>query len=70
MSDRDQPSACEADDAGFVVRDGVRIHWERYGDGDRAILLPSCRALHAPTDCRGIDGGGARRAAALIAELL
>lgn len=30
------------DDEGYVERDGVRIHWSRYGDGDPTLLfLPS-----------------------------
>ena len=36
------------DDEGFVERDGVRVHWERYGDGEPAILLmPTWSVLHS-----------------------
>ncbi|MFT3852690.1 MAG: alpha/beta fold hydrolase [Ilumatobacteraceae bacterium] len=31
--------AREPDDSGFVERDGVRIHWESFGDGDVTVLL-------------------------------
>ena len=27
------------DVTGFVERDGVRIHWEQYGDGGRTVVL-------------------------------
>ena len=30
------------DETGFVERDGVRVHWERFGDGDQTLsLLPA-----------------------------
>jgi pimeloyl-ACP methyl ester carboxylesterase/predicted glycosyltransferase len=33
---------------GFVERDGVRVHWERYGSGVPAyLLLPTWEALHS-----------------------
>ena len=31
--------ARQPDESGRVVRDGVGVHWERYGDGEPAILL-------------------------------
>ncbi len=31
--------AREPDDSGFVERDGVRIHWESFGEGDVTVLL-------------------------------
>jgi pimeloyl-ACP methyl ester carboxylesterase/predicted glycosyltransferase len=40
--------AREADDSGIAVRNGVRLHWERYGDGDPAILLlPTWSIYHS-----------------------
>ena len=36
------------DESGFVRRDGVRVAWERYGSGSRAILLmPSWEIVHS-----------------------
>src|SRR3954469_12073810 len=36
------------DEEGFVERDGVRVHWERWGDGDQTILfLPTWAIVHA-----------------------
>lgn len=37
-SDTETPARLP-DEHGYVERDGVRIHWERYGTGDRTILL-------------------------------
>ena len=34
-----QTRAREPDETGFVERDGVRVFWERYGDGEPTILL-------------------------------
>jgi pimeloyl-ACP methyl ester carboxylesterase len=31
--------ARQPDETGFVVRDGIRVAWERYGDGEPTILL-------------------------------
>jgi pimeloyl-ACP methyl ester carboxylesterase/predicted glycosyltransferase len=46
-SDTGSP-AREPDEQGFVTRDGVRIHWERYGEGAPAILLfPSWSIVHS-----------------------
>jgi pimeloyl-ACP methyl ester carboxylesterase/predicted glycosyltransferase len=36
------------DEEGFVERDGVRVHWERWGDGEQTILfLPTWAIVHA-----------------------
>jgi pimeloyl-ACP methyl ester carboxylesterase len=35
----EQTRARYPDAEGYVERDGVRIFWERYGDGDRTVLL-------------------------------
>jgi len=41
-------AAREPDETGIAVRDGVRIHWERYGDGSPAILLlPTWSIYHS-----------------------
>jgi pimeloyl-ACP methyl ester carboxylesterase/predicted glycosyltransferase len=35
-------------DEGFVERDGVRVHWELFGSGDRTVLfLPTWSIVHA-----------------------
>ena len=45
---REQTRARYPDDSGDLDRDGVRVHWERYGDGDRAILfLPTWSIVHS-----------------------
>ena len=31
--------ALEPDASGFVERDGVKVHWERFGDGEPAVLF-------------------------------
>jgi pimeloyl-ACP methyl ester carboxylesterase/predicted glycosyltransferase len=36
----EQTRARYPDEEGYVERDGVRVFWELYGDGDRTILLP------------------------------
>ena len=33
------------DETGFVERDGVRVHWERFGDGDQTLALLPAWAL-------------------------
>lgn len=44
----EQMRACYPEDAGFVDRDGVRIAWERYGDGSPTILLlPTWSIAHS-----------------------
>ena len=35
---REQTRARYPDREGHVERDGVRVFWERYGDGDGAIM--------------------------------
>ncbi|HET9419804.1 MAG TPA: hypothetical protein VFO49_01620, partial [Nocardioides sp.] len=39
----EQHPALHPDRDGFVERDGVRVHWEVYGDGHRTtvLLLPT-----------------------------
>jgi pimeloyl-ACP methyl ester carboxylesterase len=40
--------AREPDDCGFVERDGVRVWWERFGDGEPTVLfLPTWAAIHS-----------------------
>ena len=36
---REQTRARNPDDEGYVERDGVRVFWERYGDGPTTLLL-------------------------------
>ncbi|MGH3113857.1 MAG: alpha/beta fold hydrolase, partial [Gaiellaceae bacterium] len=36
---REQTRACYPDEEGYVERDGVRVFWERYGDGATTFLL-------------------------------
>src|SRR3984885_5630984 len=36
------------DDSGYVERDGVRVWWDAYGTGDRALfLLPAWSIVHS-----------------------
>jgi pimeloyl-ACP methyl ester carboxylesterase len=45
---REQSRAREPDETGFVERDGVRVFWERYGDGSPTILLmPTWSVVHS-----------------------
>jgi pimeloyl-ACP methyl ester carboxylesterase/predicted glycosyltransferase len=37
---REQTRARYPDEEGFAERDGVRLFWERYGDGEPTVLLP------------------------------
>ena len=47
---REQTRACYPDDEGYVERAGVKVHWERYGDGDPTVLLlPTWTLLHSRT---------------------
>jgi pimeloyl-ACP methyl ester carboxylesterase len=40
--------AREPDEQGYVVRDGVRTYWERYGEGERTVLfLPTWSLFHS-----------------------
>jgi len=44
----DASRACLPDEDGYVERDGVRVFWERYGDGDTTILLmPTWTLVHS-----------------------
>jgi pimeloyl-ACP methyl ester carboxylesterase len=45
---REQTRARYPDETGYITRDGVRVHWERYGDGSPTILLlPTWSILHS-----------------------
>ncbi len=40
--------ALEPEKKGFVDRDGVRIYWERFGEGERTVtLLPTWNIIHS-----------------------
>ena len=44
----EQSRARYPDETGFIERDGVRVFWERYGDGAQTILLmPSWSVIHS-----------------------
>jgi len=44
----EQTRACYPDAQGYVTRDGVRVFWERYGEGERtALLLPTWSGVHS-----------------------
>jgi pimeloyl-ACP methyl ester carboxylesterase/predicted glycosyltransferase len=44
----EQSRARYPDEEGYVERDGVRVFWERYGDGDPTLLLlPTWTLLHS-----------------------
>jgi pimeloyl-ACP methyl ester carboxylesterase/predicted glycosyltransferase len=44
----EQTRARYPDDSGYVERDGVRVWWERYGAGERTImLLPTWSLVHS-----------------------
>ena len=44
----EQTRARYPDASGFVERDGVRVFWERYGDGEPTILLmPTWEIVHS-----------------------
>ena len=44
----EQSRACHPDQTGFVESDGARVFWERYGDGERTILLlPTWQIVHS-----------------------
>ena len=44
----DQTRARYPDEAGYVERGGVRVAWERYGSGERAVLfLPTWEIVHS-----------------------
>ncbi|HEX8744003.1 MAG TPA: alpha/beta fold hydrolase [Thermoleophilaceae bacterium] len=45
---REQSRARYPDEEGFVERDGVRVFWESYGEGDETILfLPTWSVVHS-----------------------
>ncbi len=45
---REQTRARDPDETGYVTRDGVRLYWERYGDGERTVLLlPTWSIVHS-----------------------
>jgi len=42
---REQTRARYPDETGYIERDGVRVFWERYGDGEPTVLfLPPGRS--------------------------
>ena len=44
----EQSRARYPDDEGFIERDGVRVHWESYGDGEQTVLfLPTWTLVHS-----------------------
>jgi pimeloyl-ACP methyl ester carboxylesterase/predicted glycosyltransferase len=47
-TEREQTRARYPSDEGYVERDGVRVFWERYGDGEQTILfLPTWSLVHS-----------------------
>src|SRR6202020_1093456 len=45
---REQTRALYADESGYVDRDGVRVFWERYGEGEPTVLLlPTWSGIHS-----------------------
>jgi pimeloyl-ACP methyl ester carboxylesterase len=45
---REQSRAAYPDETGYIARDGVRVYWERYGDGSPTILLmPTWSIVHS-----------------------
>src|SRR4029453_15321857 len=45
---REQTRARYPDEEGFVERQGVRVFWERYGDGEPTfLLLPTWTIIHS-----------------------
>ena len=45
---REQSRARYPDRTGYVERDGVRVFWEQYGDGEPAMLfLPTWSIVHS-----------------------
>ena len=64
----EQSRARYPDVEGFVERDGVRVFWERYGEGSH----PSssfAEELTRPVDYLPVEADGASRAARLLADL-
>jgi pimeloyl-ACP methyl ester carboxylesterase/predicted glycosyltransferase len=45
---QEQSRACYPDEEGYVERDGVRLHYEVYGTGERTVLLlPTWSIIHS-----------------------
>jgi pimeloyl-ACP methyl ester carboxylesterase/predicted glycosyltransferase len=45
---REQTRACYPDEEGYVEREGVRVFWERYGDGEHTVtFLPTWTIVHS-----------------------
>src|SRR6476620_3739236 len=45
---REQSRARYPDEEGFVERDGVRVFWESYGEGEQTVLfLPTWTLVHS-----------------------
>ncbi len=45
---REQTRARYPDETGFIERDGTRVFWERYGDGEPTIMfLPTWSIIHS-----------------------
>ena len=40
LAAREQTRARYPDEEGYVERDGIRVFWERYGEGEPTFLLP------------------------------
>ena len=48
MRGASRPRARYPDETGYVERDGVRVFWERYGDGEPTVLfLPTWSIIHS-----------------------
>ena len=48
ISNPEQTRARHPDEEGFVERDGVRVFWERHGDGEPTLLLlPAWSIIHS-----------------------
>ena len=45
---QEQTRARYPDEEGFIERDGIRVFWERYGEGEPTILLlPTWEIIHS-----------------------
>src|ERR687890_457218 len=48
VQQHEQSRARYPDSEGFIERDGVRVFWESYGEGDKTILfLPTWTLVHS-----------------------
>jgi pimeloyl-ACP methyl ester carboxylesterase/predicted glycosyltransferase len=48
QNEHEQTRARYPDDEGFIERDGVRVFWESYGEGERALMfLPTWTLVHS-----------------------